>query len=58
MGFREAQRDGEGRVRRLVTGIGSEMNQVAVIEMERCGHNPDPQRWSQWNVLVSSLSVP
>lgn len=43
MGRREAQRDGEGRVRRLVTGIGSEMNQMAVIEMVRRGHNPNPR---------------
>lgn len=58
MGCREAQRDSEGRVRRLVTGIGSEMNQLTVIEMGRRGQNPEPQRWSQWSILVSSLSVP
>lgn len=58
MGCREAQRDTEGRVRRLVTGIGSEMNQLTVIEMGRRGQNPEPQRWSQWSILVSSLSVP
>lgn len=34
------------------------MNQLAVIEMVRRGHNPEPQRWSQWDILVSSLSVP
>lgn len=41
MECREAQRDSEGRVRRLVTGIGSEMNQLAVIEMVRRGQNPE-----------------
>lgn len=57
MGCGEAQRDSEGSVRRLVTGRGSEMNQLAVIEMVR-HQNPEPQRWSEWNILVSSLSVP